>query len=360
MIVEVPLVAAVGIAAVLAAVVLILGAALYRRRVKPNTNVEGGPDVPNLIQGSQSIVTAPIQPAKKSLLTKIGIKKDTQPDFEEHPREYLGKINFSMSFEKETGTMSVHILEAVDLKAMDISGTSDPYVKVSLLPERKDIKVTKIHRRNLCPKFSQTLHFPGHSSKRLNDMTLCIQVMDHDRFSRDDPIGEVLLPMKNVKLDNAPVYWKHLQKPTIHKEYKGEVMLSLCYLPQSNKLTAVVIKAKDLPHKDIIGTADPYIKLWLIQSGSKLEKRKTTVKSQTLAPVFNESFAFSLPPPDKLDEEVQLVITVMDYDLLSSNDEIGHCVVGSRGGETGAKHWREVIEHPEHPCAMWHKLSPKW
>ncbi|KAE9414103.1 hypothetical protein Angca_009361, partial [Angiostrongylus cantonensis] len=241
-----------------------------------------------------------------------------------------------------------------------ISGSSDPYVRAFFVEDPSKSARTKVHRRNLNPKFQQTLSFPGNSLKKLHDMTLVLQVMDYDRFTSDDPIGEILLPMKNVKFANSPVYWKHLQRPTVSREQCGELMLSLCYLPDVNKITVSVIKARDLKAKDKMGSSDPYVKLWLVQQGNKLEKHKTTVKSQTLAPVFNESFAFTVPEKEVLEKHVNLVVTVMDYDLLSSNDEIGHAILGPLGGEAGTHQWKEVIEHPETPLAVWHRLTPRW
>jgi len=40
---------------------------------------------------------------------------------------------------------------------------------------------------------------------------LYLQVFDYDRFSRDDPIGEVCLPLAEVDLSCMQTMWKTLQ-----------------------------------------------------------------------------------------------------------------------------------------------------
>lgn len=42
---------------------------------------------------------------------------------------------------------------------MDMGGTSDPYVKVYLLPDKKKKFETKVQRKNLCPVFNETFTF---------------------------------------------------------------------------------------------------------------------------------------------------------------------------------------------------------
>ena len=51
----------------------------------------------------------------------------------------------------------------------------------------------------------------GWPHNKLLEKTLYLQVIDYDRFSRDDPIGETYLPLNEIDLSQSPVSWKYLQ-----------------------------------------------------------------------------------------------------------------------------------------------------
>lgn len=62
----------------------------------------------------------------------------------------------------------------------------------------------------------------------------------------------------------------------------------------------------------LIQFSDPYVKVYLICEGKRIKKKKTTVKKNTLSPVYNEALVFDVPA-DNI-EDVCLVIKVIDYD----------------------------------------------
>lgn len=53
----------------------------------------------------------------------------------------------------------VTMKEAVGLPAVDSCGTSDPYVKLYILPEKKPRYETKVHLKSLNPVFDETFRF---------------------------------------------------------------------------------------------------------------------------------------------------------------------------------------------------------
>uniref|UniRef100_A0A914WDL9 C2 domain-containing protein n=1 Tax=Plectus sambesii TaxID=2011161 RepID=A0A914WDL9_9BILA len=110
-----------------------------------------------------------VQPGSGVPKSRFNFFRKSTPQFIDpqtsEAKDYLGKVNFSVSYEKDSHTMNVLILEAVDLPAKDLTGSSDPYVRVCLLPDTGVYQRTKVHRRNLNPKFQQTLSFPGNVSR---------------------------------------------------------------------------------------------------------------------------------------------------------------------------------------------------
>uniref|UniRef100_A0A8C4VP64 Synaptotagmin 9 n=1 Tax=Gopherus evgoodei TaxID=1825980 RepID=A0A8C4VP64_9SAUR len=103
-----------------------------------------------------------------------------------------GKLNFILKYDCDLEQLIVKIHKAVNLPAKDFSGTSDPYVKIYLLPDRKTKQQTKVHRKTLNPVFDEVFLFPV----PYNDLTtrkLHFSVYDFDRFSRHDLIGQVIV-----------------------------------------------------------------------------------------------------------------------------------------------------------------------
>lgn len=64
-----------------------------------------------------------------------------------------------MEYDFNQNSLSVTVIQAEELPALDMGGTSDPYVKVYLLPDKKKKFETKVHRKTLNPVFNETFVF---------------------------------------------------------------------------------------------------------------------------------------------------------------------------------------------------------
>jgi len=80
----------------------------------------------------------------------------------EETRSPLGRIQFHLVYSLETKTLTLKLICAIDLPAKDFSGTSDPYVKILLLPDRKHKLLSNIKRKNLNPQWNETFAFEGY------------------------------------------------------------------------------------------------------------------------------------------------------------------------------------------------------
>ncbi|XP_040265338.1 synaptotagmin-7 isoform X1 [Bufo bufo] len=270
-------------------------------------------------------------------------------------RETLGRIQFSVGYNFQESTLTVKIMKAQELPAKDFSGTSDPFVKIYLLPDKKHKLETKVKRKNLNPHWNETFLFEGFPYEKVVQRVLYLQVLDYDRFSRNDPIGEVSIPLNKIDLTQMQTFWKELKPCSDGSGSRGELLLSLCYNPSANSIIVNIIKARHLKAMDIGGTSDPYVKVWLMYKDKRVEKKKTVVMKRCLNPIFNESFIFEVPT-EKL-RETTIIITVMDKDRISRNDVIGKIYLSWKSGPGEVKHWKDMISHPRTAVAQWHQLK---
>eukprot|EP00062_Callorhinchus_milii_P009498 gi/632953408/ref/XP_007892400.1/ PREDICTED: synaptotagmin-2 isoform X1 [Callorhinchus milii] len=280
-------------------------------------------------------------------------------DKEEEPveEEKLGKLQFSLDYDFQGNQLTVGVLQAAELPALDPCGTSDPYVKVFLLPDKKKKYETKVQKKTLNPNFNESFTFKV-PYQELGGKTLVMAVYDFDRFSKHDCIGLVLVPMTKVDLGQQLEEWRDLESAEKEEPEKlGDICCSLRYVPTAGKLTVCILEAKNLKKMDVGGLSDPYVKIHLLTNGKRLKKKKTTVKKNTLNPYYNESFSFEIPFEQI--QKVQVCVTVLDYDKIGKNDAIGKIFVGSNASGTELRHWSDMLANPRRPIAQWHSLKPE-
>ena len=102
-------------------------------------------------------------------------------------------------------------------------------------------------------------------------------------------------------------------------------------------------------------TEDPYVKIWLMHDGKKMEKKKTAVKEKTLNPIFEDTLMFTVPY-ERI-RQTSLAVSVMDYDKMGRNEQIGQIVLGSKSGPMEVKHWNEMFAKSRTDVTKWHILK---
>ncbi|XP_053696702.1 synaptotagmin-5 [Sabethes cyaneus] len=241
-----------------------------------------------------------------------------------------GAIHLTLNYDPGAGILNVKLLEAQDLQPRDFSGTADPYAKIRLLPDRNNMWQTRIHKKTLNPVFDEDFVFevrPATVGRRALEVIL----FDFDAYSRHVVIGGTQLALAHVDLSDRIDMWRPLG-PCTEAETKqdlGDLMVSLSYLPSAERLTVVIIKARNLRIIDETrNSSDPYVKVSLYNiDGKRLKKRKTTVARNTVSPVFNEALSFDIAR-DAL-KNCSIELQVLHDSLLGKNEVLGKAIVGS-------------------------------
>ncbi|NXN16599.1 SYT12 protein, partial [Indicator maculatus] len=234
----------------------------------------------------------------------------------------VGQVEVSMEYDSRSGTLHVRLLQGKDLLEKEEIRFESCFVRLSLLPAEQIVGISRIQRSACAVAFDERFSVPLPPAA-LEEHSLRFSAFGVDEDERKVSAGVAELKLSDLDLAirpfNAWLYLQDMNKVSSRAwgglllpaglgavlmgccvpqavDTVGEILLSLSYLPTAERLTVVVVKAKNLVWSNgKVTAADPFVKVYLLQDGRKISKKKTAVKRDDPNPVFNEAMIFSVP-----------------------------------------------------------------
>lgn len=135
-------------------------------------------------------------PPKKTEGVPIIKATMVQPTVVERSKEQGGRgrltftLHYHYRYASRRSVLLVKLDSAQDLPAKDDDLLPDVFVKTQLIPSRKRVYISKVHRETANPVFNEAYEFDIEYPE-LQQQRLLFQILDYDCMSRYKPIGEV-------------------------------------------------------------------------------------------------------------------------------------------------------------------------
>lgn len=183
-------------------------------KVEPPKKEEVTPKVENITaadqNGNNSDDLEIISSTKdKDIKKETEIKDAAEEEDEEEVIDTgkFGAVLLGMWYNTDNSKISINVVKCRGLKALDVKGTSDPYVKVWLCKNGKEFKKekTSIKKGRLSPIYNETLEFDLPNTD-ISISSLKVSVIDDD-FGGNDLIGSILIGDESDEPSEAQ-HWK--------------------------------------------------------------------------------------------------------------------------------------------------------
>ncbi|KAL4622819.1 hypothetical protein GN956_G19889 [Arapaima gigas] len=279
-----------------------------------------------------------------------------------------GSLRFSLFYDQINSRLVVTVLGAQGLPTRDFSHTVDPFVRVRLLwgALGEEDGEGPVDPAVCCVLHEWQSHLvKGCSSPIFGDefsctlaedevprVTVRLEVRDFDRYSRHGVLGEVRAPLEKLNISHPLEILKDLQAPK--KDQVGEALLSLKYLPISQRLEVGLLKIRALC-REVNSDNALYARICVLCNQCKLPHQSTSLRTRWDVTIFNEAVTFTLP-----DQPVRkCAITVSVYEVpagrKSSRRLVGQAALGKAWGSED-QHWHLMMRSLRHTIAKWHPL----
>lgn len=283
----------------------------------------------------------------------------------------IGSLHFRLSYDFNKSDFVVQLIEGRDLASAisdwkdsncgSISGSrasiKEAHVRISLVTEvdqRRRQSVLRFNDGVHC-FFDEYFKFPV-SHDDLRDKILRFQICDYDRFSRPCVIGNLTFSLADCDITSSPDIWGEVIKNVLPDETRPQLLISLSYLPSAERLTVVVLKAKNLAIPANRETINPLVKLYLMVNDKRVKKKKTESRKATVNPVWNQALTFTVPSPKLHSCTLEISVVDQNCDRGGKSAQLGCVVVGPSQSQAERQHWQDMAHNVRKSIAMWHFL----
>lgn len=272
----------------------------------------------------------------------------------------VGQLEVTLEYEpcrqavQGVGFLHIMLHQGKDLLEREEGDFPGCFIRVSLGPEELNVGVTRVQTNAFTVIFDERFSVPLDLST-LDEYSLRFAAFGIDADERNISAGVAELKLSDLDLTIRPFNaWLYLQDVNKAVDAVGEILLSLSYLPTAERLTVVVAKCKNLVWTNGKTTADPFVKVYLLQDGRKISKKKTSTKRDDTNPIFNEAMIFSVP--SIVLQELSLRVTVAEATDDGRGENLGHVIIGPEASGIGITHWNQMLATLRKPVSMWHPL----
>ncbi|XP_039593963.1 synaptotagmin-2 [Polypterus senegalus] len=305
---------------------------------------------------SRCLSPAPSSGDQDSIDLDIATDAETEADGEVLAAQ-KSKLRGSLQYDHQEAQLTIAVLEAHELPGH----CTEPFVRVKLLSGPDDqqpniVRVaqqweTRLVKNSQNPLFGE--RFCCHiMEKELRKSMVKFEVRDFDRYSRHSILGEVRLSLDSLNVFDPVEFVEVLQKSK--KDAVGETLLSLKFLPTSQRLEIGLLKIKMAP-RDTDSKKALFARVSVVYNQTKLKHQKSPLKLKEDVTVFNEVLTFTLPDPYIRECIIGVSVYEICFDKKKNKHLIGQVIFGKRASSED-DHWQLMMQSLRQPVARWHPL----
>lgn len=273
--------------------------------------------------------------------------------------ERLPEIFLVLIHDKDSLSLIVKIERVAGLPKRKDGSEMDTYVRLFIIPKLPELSQrrtskTKTQRHDSAPIFDEEIRYDAMTTEELINSTLHVEVLDYRPYGKHHVIGQSDLPLASLRFDQIGVATVTLSlQPPKPRENMGTVLLSICYSPDSKKLSVIILRAKDL-NKGKAKETDTQAKISVCVGDKIMTKLKTKKKPQSCSPIFNEALTCTVDPATL--KSVVITVVMVNDSKLASQRELGQVGVSAQSSREAFRHWNDVMATPGKHIAEWHEL----